>query len=81
MYLLVLGIALLAMKSLEFGPFATLSWWWVFTPFGLAVVWWAWSDASGLTARNAMQREEAKKQARIDKNKENIGTLSKPRRK
>jgi small Trp-rich protein len=81
MYLLVLGIALLAMKWTEFGPVAVWSWWWVFTPFGLAVAWWAWADSSGYTARKAMQIEDAKKQARIDKNKENIGTLSKTRRK
>ena len=81
MYLLVLGIALLAMKLLEFGPVATWPWWWVFTPFGLAIAWWAWADASGFTARKAMEREETRKQVRIDNNKEKIGTLTKPRRK
>lgn len=81
MYLLVLGVVLLAMKWLEFGPVAAWPWWWVFTPFGLAIAWWAWADSTGYTARQAMKREEARKQDRIDKNKEKIGTLTKPRRK
>ena len=43
-------------------------------PFGLAVVWWYWADASGYTKRKAMERENLRKQERIDRNKEAIGT-------
>ena len=75
MYLLGLGIILLAMKYLEMGPVATWSWWIVLTPFALAVVWWAWADSSGYTKRKAMEREDARRKARVDKNKEAIGTL------
>ena len=74
MYLLGLGIVLLAMKYLALGPVATWSWWIVFAPFGLAVVWWYWADSSGYTKRKAMERENQRKQQRIERNKEAIGT-------
>lgn len=80
MYLLGLGIILLAMKYLEFGPVAAWSWWVVLAPFGLAVLWWSWADSSGYTKRKAMEREEARRQARIDRNKEAIGTNFKRKR-
>jgi small Trp-rich protein len=69
MYLLGIGIILLAMKYLEFGPVAAWSWWIVLTPFALAVAWWAWADASGYTKRKATEKENARKQARIDKSR------------
>lgn len=80
MYLLGLGLALLAMKYLEIGPVAVWDWWLVLLPFGLAVAWWAWADSSGYTKKRAMERENARRQARIDKNREAIGTLSQKKR-
>ena len=81
MYFLGLGVILLAMKYLEIGPVANWSWWWVLSPFALAVAWWAWADASGYTKRKAMEREDERRKARVDKNKAAIGTLpSKNRR-
>jgi small Trp-rich protein len=81
MYLLGLGLILLAMKVLEFGPVATWDWWMVFVPFGLAIAWWSWADSSGYTKRKAMEIEVARRKARIDKNREAIGTgISKKRR-
>jgi small Trp-rich protein len=81
MYFLGLGLILLAMKFLEIAPVAAWSWLVVLAPFGLAVAWWSWADASGYTKRKSMAAEEARKQARIDKGREAIGTLrSKKRR-
>ena len=80
MYLLGLGLILLAMKYLEFGPVAAWSWWVVFAPFGLAMLWWAWADSSGYTKRKAMERENARRDARIERNKTAIGTNFKKRR-
>ncbi len=74
MYFLGLGIVLLAMKYLEWGPVAAWSWWAVFAPFGLAMAWWYWADASGYTKRKAMERENIRKQHRIDANKDALGT-------
>ena len=73
MYLLGVGIILLAMKYLEIGPVATWSWWVVLAPFGLAAAWWTWADYSGYTKRKAVERENARKQARLDKQRENLG--------
>ena len=81
MYFLGLGLVLLAMKFLELGPVAVWDWWVVLAPFGLAVAWWAWADSSGYTKKKAMDVEDARRKARIDKNREAIGTLnSKTRR-
>ena len=52
---------------------ANWAWWWVLSPFGLAFLWWSWADWSGFTKKKAVDRESAKRQARIDKQRENIG--------
>jgi small Trp-rich protein len=77
MYFVGLGLVLMVMKYLEVGPVATLAWVWVLSPFALAVAWWAWADSSGYTKKRAMERELARKNERINKNRENIGTLGK----
>jgi small Trp-rich protein len=74
MYLLGLGLVFLALKYLEIGPVAAWSWFIVLLPFGLAVAWWAWADATGYTRRKAMEREDKRRLARIDKHREAIGT-------
>lgn len=76
MYFLVLGLIFLAMKYMEIAPVAAWDWWVVLSPFGLAVVWWAWADASGYTKRKAMEAENARKQERIERSKDALGMLS-----
>ena len=73
MYLLGLGIILLAMKYLEIGPVAVWDWWVVLSPFALAVLWWAWADYSGYTKRKAVERENVRKDARIARQREQLG--------
>jgi small Trp-rich protein len=80
MYLLGLGIILLAMKYLEIGPVAGWNWWVVLAPFGLAFAWWTWADMSGYTKRKAVERENKRKQARIDKSREHLGLKTTHRR-
>jgi small Trp-rich protein len=80
-YLVGLGIVLLLLKYLEIGPVATWDWWWVLAPFGAAAAWWAWADASGYTKRKAVERENAKKKARIDKHREQLGMGTQRKRK
>jgi small Trp-rich protein len=77
MYFLGVGIVLMLLKYLEIGPTAAWDWWVVLAPFGLAVAWWAWADMTGYTKKKAMDRMDERKQARIDKNREAIGTLKK----
>lgn len=73
MLFLLAGIVLLAMKYLEIGVVAGWDWWVVLSPFGLAVAWWAWADASGYTKKKAVEKENARKQARIDKSRAALG--------
>lgn len=80
MYFLMLGVALVAMKYLQFGPAATLSWWTVLAPFALATAWWWWADSSGYTKKKAMQEEEARRQARVERSREAMGTLGSKKR-
>jgi small Trp-rich protein len=79
MYFLGIGLALLAMKYLEFGVVATWEWWLVLSPFGLAVAWWAYADWSGYTKKKAIDKENQRKQARIDKSREALGLLKRRR--
>jgi small Trp-rich protein len=72
--LLGLGIVFLALKYLEIAPVAAWSWFVVLLPFGLAVAWWGWADATGYTRRKAMEREEKRRLARIEKQRVAIGT-------
>ena len=73
MYFLGIGIILLLLKYQEIGPIAAWDWWVVLSPFALAVAWWAWADWSGYTKRKAVEKENARKQARIDKNRDAMG--------
>ena len=64
MWFLVAGVLLLVLKLAEVAPVAGLSWWWVFTPFGLAVLWWAWADAMGYTQNAEMEKLQQRKESR-----------------
>ena len=77
MYLLGIGIVLLLMKWQEIGPVAAWSWWIVLAPFAAAALWWTWADWSGYTKRKAMERDDQRKQNRINRHLEAIG--QKPR--
>ena len=80
MYFLLIGIATLLMKYLEFGPVATWSWWVVLSPFGMAVAWWAWADSSGYTKRVEMDKMEKRKTDRIARQREAMGMQPKKRK-
>jgi small Trp-rich protein len=73
MWFVVIGCALLAMKVIEFGFVAEWSWLWILSPFGLAVAWWSFADASGLTKRREMDKLEERKHERRRKHMEALG--------
>jgi small Trp-rich protein len=73
MLFLLLGLLGIALKYFEVGMVAGWSWWIVLSPFALAVAWWAWADSSGYTKRKVIEREERRKQARIDRQRNNMG--------
>jgi len=75
MWFLGLGLALVALKYFEVGPAGQWSWLWVLSPFALAVAWWAWADWSGYTKRKAVEREDARKQERIERQRSQLGML------
>ena len=75
MWFLALGLLGVALKYLEVGVVATWGWWVVLIPFALAAAWWAFADWSGYTKRRVIEKEEARKQARIDRQQERLGTL------
>ena len=79
MYFLLIGVLGLILKFLEIGPVAAISWWLVLSPFALAVVWWAWADASGYTKRQEVKKMDDRKQKRLDKQREAIGLSTKKR--
>jgi small Trp-rich protein len=80
MYFLGLGLVLLVMKYMEIDPVTTWSWLVVLAPFGLAMAWWAWADATGYTKKKVMEKENARRKERIERNKEAMGTLSSKKR-
>ena len=73
MWFLLLGLLGVALKYFEVGFVAQWDWWIVLIPFALAAAWWAWADWSGYTKKKAVEKENAKKQARIDKSRQSLG--------
>jgi small Trp-rich protein len=77
MYFLGVGVILLLLKFLEIGPVAQWGWgekWYLFAaPFILAVLWWAWADATGYTKKKAMDKMDQRKAERQAKSREALG--------
>jgi len=73
MAFLFVGILLLGLKLAEYGPVANWPWWGVLLPFGLAIAWWGFADSTGLTRRRAMDKMDAKKVERRERNLEALG--------
>ena len=76
MWFLMLGLLGVALKYFEIGFVATLSWWIVLVPFALAIAWWAWADASGYTKRKVVEKENQRRQDRIDRQRSNLGMIN-----
>jgi small Trp-rich protein len=66
MWLVLVGLALLVSKLLQFGPLADLSWWWVLLPFVLAFAWWEVAERRyGFDKKKAFDELEQTKKERI----------------
>lgn len=70
MLFLLVGVVLLALKCFDVAPVVGWSWWLVLLPFALAAAWWTLADRLGYTARKAAERDELRKQNRIDKQRD-----------
>jgi small Trp-rich protein len=71
-----IGLLLLVLKLggwVKFSDSDFLSWAIVLSPFIVAALWWAWSDASGLTQRKVMDAMDKKKAERRAKQLEALG--------
>jgi small Trp-rich protein len=64
MPLVLVGLLLIALKAAEVGPFAACPWWLATTPLVLAILWWKFSDSTGLDKRREMDRMEERKAER-----------------
>ncbi|MEY4767325.1 MAG: hypothetical protein RI907_3998 [Pseudomonadota bacterium] len=77
MWFVAIGVAMLLMNLAGIGPIGAWTWkdmWWaMLLPYGLAVAWWTWSDLTGHTQRKAMERDEAKRAERRERNAEALG--------
>lgn len=73
MWFVGIGCVLLLMKLIDFGFATDLSWGWILLPFGLAVAWWTFADAVGLTRQREMDKMEERKHERRRKHMEALG--------
>ena len=81
MWLLFVAVVLLGLKLGAIGPFATLSWWWISIPLGLAFLWWEIVDPwLGLSQKRAVREMDERRTARVDREREKLGLRSRRKR-
>lgn len=73
MWFVIVGCALLAMKLAEVGFAASWSWLAILAPFGLAILWWSFADAIGLTQRREMDKLDERKEERRRRQMDALG--------
>jgi small Trp-rich protein len=85
MWFVGLGVLLILLNLAGIGPFGAWQWpgdaLYMCWPFGLALVWWLYSDSTGLTQRREMDKMEQKKETRRRKAMETLGLQNPKRRK
>jgi small Trp-rich protein len=70
MLFVIVGVLIIAMNVVGIGPVADWNWditgdlWKFCVPFLLALLWWIWSDKSGLDKRREMEKMELRKENR-----------------
>lgn len=73
MAFVLIGTLLALLKYLAVDPVATLSWWWVLSPFALAIAWWSYADSTGLTAKRNLDRFDQRREKRRRQSLEAMG--------
>ncbi len=87
MLFVLIGIALIILNVANIGPFGAWNWeffgdlWKFCVPFVFAIVWWVYSDLSGLNKRREMERMEQRKKNRRQENLVSLGMDTRARRK
>lgn len=68
MWLIWIGVAMIALKAFDVSVFATLSWWWVTVPFLLALLWFELVERRlGLDKKKAFNEIDEHKKLRIQR--------------
>ena len=73
MYLLLLALLLTVLRYFEVGFVGNWPWWWILLPYGLTTLWWAFADSMGYSKRQAVEKMEQRKRARIEKQRKELG--------
>jgi len=73
MWFVLIGVFLSLLKLADIHPFAAWDWLVVLSPFVLAAIWWTIADKTGYTRRKAMERMDAKKEARRKRSLDELG--------
>jgi small Trp-rich protein len=79
MLFIIIGVLLIVLKIAGVSPMADWNLdffgdlWKLVWPFIAALVWWGWSDASGMTKRREMEKDEERKSERRARNISNLG--------
>ena len=87
MLFVLIGLALIGLNIADIGPMGRWNWeffgdlWKFCVPFVFAVIWWIYSDKSGLNKRREMERMDDRKKARRQENLEALGMDTRSRRK
>ena len=87
MLFVLIGLVLIGLNLAEIGPMGRWNWeffgdlWKFCVPFVFAILWWIYSDKSGLNKRREMERMEDRKKARRQENLESLGMDTRARRK
>jgi small Trp-rich protein len=68
MFLIVVIVALCAVRYFEVGPFAALSWWWIIGLMAIAFLWFEFIERIfGLDKRKAHEQLERARDDRVKK--------------
>jgi small Trp-rich protein len=73
MWLVGVGLVLLVLKLADVMVVGSLSWWVVLSPFGLAALWWAFADYTGVTQRRVMADQDERARKRREQQYEALG--------
>jgi small Trp-rich protein len=86
MLFVLLGLLLIGLNLADVGFIGRWNWeffgdlWKFCVPFVLAILWWIYSDVSGLNKRREMKRMEDRKEARRQENLQALGMDARTRR-
>ena len=67
MWILIVGVLLLAASLAGVEPVASWSWWAIALPFGMSAAWWVLADSLGWTQRAALGRAESRVDLKRDR--------------